>query len=90
MRRIALLAIALLLLLNLVAAQPADPNAGPQGNAGNGNANQQQAGGNANQQQAGGNANQQQWIQNGSGLSDLQITQNGGQAMAITQSNGGG
>lgn len=36
-----------------------------------------------------GNANQLQWIQQGSGLSDLQITQSGGQAIAITQSNGG-
>jgi hypothetical protein len=28
-------------------------------------------------------------VQNGSGLSDLQIVQSGNQAMSITQSNGG-
>jgi minor curlin subunit len=36
-----------------------------------------------------GSANQLRWVQNGSGLSDLQIVQSGGQAMSITQSNGG-
>lgn len=36
-----------------------------------------------------GNANQLQWTQNGSGLSDLGITQSGGQAISVTQSNGG-
>lgn len=34
--------------------------------------------------------NRLEWVQNGSGLSDLQITQTGGANLQITQSNGGG
>lgn len=36
-----------------------------------------------------GSANQLRWVQDGNGLSDLQVVQSGSQAMSITQSNGG-